>query len=98
MTDMKKALIIAATLPHGTAMRWPKMLSGRVIPRACQPASLELEQDECDCGPTRRCPLQCCCSAALIERTPCARLEKWFWRVTFGMGASLALYVLLALL
>jgi hypothetical protein len=33
--------------------------------------------------------------AAKMERTIGARLEKWFWRVSFGAAAGLALYAFL---
>ena len=78
-----------------TNIRWPTILIGRLILRACRLGSLKPEVPGCDCGPTRRCPLQTYCMAARMERTTGARLEKWFWRVIVGATVSLALYAML---
>ena len=78
-------------------IRWPRILVGRLILRACHLGKVKPEVSGCDCGPARRCPFQTYCMAARLERSTGARLEKWFWRVALGAGASLALYALLTL-
>lgn len=76
-------------------IRWPRILAGRLILRACRSGRLTLKDPGCDCGPTRRCPLQTYCRAANMERTAAARIEKWFWGVLVGATATMALYAML---
>lgn len=80
---------------NGPNIRWPRVLAGRLILRACRSGNLKPAHPGCDCGPARRCPFQTYCMAAKMELTTGARLEKWFWRVIVGTTLSLAFYGLL---